>query len=238
MIKKHTSKLVRSFNLAITGIFTALKSERNMKIHIIAAILVFTLSLFFRLTQSEILFIALAVALVLITELFNTAIEKLGDAITKEKNELIKDAKDIAAGAVLVATIFAVVVGVVVFNTDAQNEMNLVIKVISESPIYIIFICIIVTSIVVILVKKMTKGTIQLKGGFPSLHTAIAFCIATGISLITKNIYASIFSLIIAALVGESRIETKIHSFLEVIFGAIFGVGIALLIFRLMEVIT
>jgi len=232
---KEKSQLVKSFNIAITGIFLVVKGERNMKIHIIAASLVLILSLFFRLSQSEMLFIILAIALVFITEIFNTAIEKLGDAITKEYNETIKAAKDISAGAVLVSTAFAVVVGIVVFNTKAQGEMNLVIQTLSRSPLYIIFICIIITGIMTIIIKRFTKGGTHLKGGFPSGHTAIAFSIATGIALVSKNVYASIFSYIMAGMMAESRIETKIHSFLEVIFGALLGVSVALLIFRVME---
>jgi len=237
MKKIKMSKLFKSFNIAITGIFSAIKSERNMKIHIIAAILVLIMSLFFKLTQSEFLFIALAVTLVFITEIFNTSIEKLGDAITKEKHEAIKIAKDISAGAVLIATTFAILVGVIVFNSKAQYEMESVIQIINNSPLYLIIFSVIITAISVIMIKKITKKGTHLKGGFPSGHSAIAFCLATGIAIISKNIYAAIFSFIIAAMVAESRIESKIHSFLEVIFGALLGITIALLVFRLLEVI-
>ncbi|MBN2852581.1 MAG: diacylglycerol kinase [Clostridia bacterium] len=237
MKKMRSSKLLKSFNIAITGLFSAIKSERNMKIHIIAALLVLIMSFFFKLTQSEFLFLSLAVALVFITEMFNTAIEKLGDAVTKEENAYIKTAKDISAGAVLVATAFAVLVGIVVFNKSAQSEMNVVIDVVRNSPLYLIILSVIITAISVVIIKKLTKGGTHLKGGFPSGHSAVAFCLATGITVITTNVYASIFSFLIAAMVAESRLETKIHSFLEVVFGALLGVTVALLLFRIMEVI-
>ncbi len=236
MNKIKGSKLLRSFNLAITGIFSAIKSERNMKIHIIAAILVLILSFFFRLTQSEFLFIALAVTLVFITEIFNTSIEKLGDAITKDHHEIIKIAKDISAGAVLVASSFAVLVGIVVFHKEAQSEMDFVINIISKSPLYLMILCLIITAIAVIIIKGITNKGTHLKGGFPSGHSAIAFSLATGIAIISKNIYIAILSFIIATMVAESRIETKVHSFLEVIFGALLGISIALVIFKLVEV--
>jgi len=237
MKKMNTSKLFKSFNIAITGIFSAIKSERNMKFHIIAAILVLVMSLFFKLTQSEFLFIALAITIVFITEIFNTSIEKLGDAITKENHELIKIAKDISAGAVLIAAAFAILVGIVVFNSKAQYEMESVIQIINNSPLYLIIFSVIITAISVIIIKQVTKKGTHLKGGFPSGHTAIAFCIATGIAIISKNIYVAIFSFVIATMVAESRIESKIHSFLEVIFGALLGIAIGLLVFRLLEVI-
>ncbi len=233
MKKIKESKLLKSFNLAITGIFSAIKSERNMKIHIIAALLVLILSFFFKLTQSEFLFIALAVVLVFITEIINTSIEKLGDAITKEHHEIIKIAKDIASGAVLIASSFAVLVGVVVFHKEAQSEMDVVINVISKSPLYLMLLSLIVTAIAVIIIKKITNKGTHLKGGFPSGHSALAFCLATGITIISKNIYVAILSLLIAIMVAESRIETRVHSFLEVIFGSLLGISIALVIFKL-----
>ncbi|MCK5811834.1 MAG: diacylglycerol kinase [Clostridiales bacterium] len=233
-IKK--SRLLKSFNIAITGIFSTIKSERNMKIHIITALLVLVLSFFFKLTQSEFLFIALAVALVFITEILNTSIEKLGDAITKEHNEIIKIAKDISSGAVLVASLFAILVGIVVFHKEAQSEMEVFISILSRSPLYLMLLALSITVIAVIVIKKITNKGTHLKGGFPSGHSALAFCVATGIAIISKNIYVAILSLLIASMVAESRIETKVHSFLEVIFGALLGISIALVVFKLVEV--
>ena len=92
------------------------KTERNMKIHLVVAVLVLTLSGFLRLAWAEFLWVALAIALVLVAEGFNTAIEKVVDLVSPDFHPLAGTAKDVAAGAVLVAAGFAVVVGVVIFG--------------------------------------------------------------------------------------------------------------------------
>ncbi|MCH2199979.1 MAG: diacylglycerol kinase family protein [Flavobacteriales bacterium] len=105
---------LKSFSHAFRGINSSLLSEHNMWIHMIAAVVVIFLGLFFNVTTTEWLILLLCIGVVLAAELFNTAIEELANAITKEQNEKIGRAKDVAAGAVLVVAITAAVVGILV----------------------------------------------------------------------------------------------------------------------------
>lgn len=107
--------LIDSFNNAINGIICAIKSERNMKIHICTAIVVFIMSIFFDLTKAEFLIVCISVAMVIVSELFNTAIEELVNMITTGYHPKVKIIKDVSAGAVLVSAFFAVIVGYFVF---------------------------------------------------------------------------------------------------------------------------
>jgi diacylglycerol kinase len=105
---------VKSFGPALNGV-RLLMNEHNAWIHLVAAIIVVVLGIVHGLSRFEWLWVVLAIALVFITEMINTAIEAVCDELTVAKRPLIKKAKDMAAGAVLLAAIFAVVVGFLVF---------------------------------------------------------------------------------------------------------------------------
>ena len=99
--------LLHSFNWAFEGVVHALRSERNMWIHFGVAVLVLVAALFFSLSRLEVIALFVAISFVLITEMINTAIEHVVDIATDEHDPRAKIAKDVAAGAVLVATVNA-----------------------------------------------------------------------------------------------------------------------------------
>ena len=92
-----------------------------MKIHIIMAILVVILGVFFKITKIEWIICIFAIVIVIAAELFNTAIETVVDMITTEKNEKAKIAKDVSAGAVLINAIGASIIGITIFMPKIYN---------------------------------------------------------------------------------------------------------------------
>ncbi|MCA6073668.1 diacylglycerol kinase [Fulvivirga sedimenti] len=106
---------LHSFRYAFQGIFQILMREPNARIHLAISFLVVILGFYFRISVSEWLFLLLAMCMVFCAEIFNTAIEYLCDRITLEQDEMIRNVKDLAAAAVLVAALFAVITGVLVF---------------------------------------------------------------------------------------------------------------------------
>ena len=120
-IKANIKRLINSFKYAFEGIFISFKKERNMKIHIIMAILVVILGMFFEITKIEWIICIFAIAIVIASELFNTAIETIVDMITTEKNEKAKIAKDVSAGAVLINAIGAAIIGITIFTPKIYN---------------------------------------------------------------------------------------------------------------------
>jgi diacylglycerol kinase len=108
---------LKSFGFAFSGIRSFFKLEFNAIIHLLAALVVIIAGLYFEFNQNEWLWIILAISLVVLTELFNTAIEQLCNLISEEKNPQIKIIKDISAAAVLVATIFAIVTAIIIFKS-------------------------------------------------------------------------------------------------------------------------
>lgn len=108
-------KLINSFKYAFEGIFAALKAEKNMKIHIIIMILVIILGIVLKISRIEWIICIILFGFVISLELVNTAIETTVDLITQEKNPKAKIAKDVAAGAVLIASITSAIIGLIIF---------------------------------------------------------------------------------------------------------------------------
>lgn len=115
MPKKKSALEKIGFRVAGNGIKTALKNELNLKIHLIAAAFVALAGFALEVSSTEWLFLIVAIMAVLVAELFNTAIEALGDVISTNRDPNIGFAKDAAAGAVLVAAIFAAITGLIIF---------------------------------------------------------------------------------------------------------------------------
>jgi|GEM_PF-48744 len=108
-------KLITSFSYAFDGLQYATRTQLNMKVHMLAAVLVAALTLCLPLSVPEVLFITAAVFIVIISELANTAIETVVDMISSDYHPLAKIAKDVAAAAVMVSAFFALITGVVIF---------------------------------------------------------------------------------------------------------------------------
>ena len=105
----------RSFRYAGAGIVSFLKAEHNARIHLVATLLVIAAGWAMKVTHGEAALLALAVGLVWITEIINTTIEKTMDFLSRDQHPEIKFIKDLAAGAVLVASITAIIIGSFIF---------------------------------------------------------------------------------------------------------------------------
>ncbi len=112
--KKNTFEKI-GFRFAWKGILTTVAQEYNLKIHLIVAALVVVTGLILEVSLTEWLFLVVAIMSVLVAELFNTAIETLCDIVSTKQEPSIGFVKDVAAGAVLVAAIFATIIGVIIF---------------------------------------------------------------------------------------------------------------------------
>lgn len=108
-------RLVRSFGYAINGIRTAIVKERNLQIHVGMAITAVLCGFIFQITKVEWLFIILAIGGTFTAEMMNSAIERVVDLSTEDFHPLARDAKDMAAGAVLLFALTSVVIGIVIF---------------------------------------------------------------------------------------------------------------------------
>lgn len=114
--KNTRERLIASFGYAFHGIWYALRTQRNLRIHLGIALLVMILGGVFRFSLLEFAVLLLVIAGVIITEMFNTAIELCVDLASPEYHSLARFAKDVAAGAVLITAIIAVIIGLFLFG--------------------------------------------------------------------------------------------------------------------------
>ena len=119
--KEKEKPLLKTLSYGFNGILYTLKHERNMVIHFLIMILVIIAGIVFKITFVEWGVCFVLFALVLSLELMNTALENVVDLVTEEKKPKAKVAKDASAGAVLVAAIFAVIIGISIFLPRLLN---------------------------------------------------------------------------------------------------------------------
>lgn len=109
-------KFLESLGYAVEGIAYCMNTQRNMKIHLVAAMIALLAGMMLHISRLELIMVIMAISMVFVCEIINTAVEKAVDATTQEYNPIAKIAKDVAAGAVLVAAINSVIVGLLVFG--------------------------------------------------------------------------------------------------------------------------
>jgi len=123
--EKHTFKaLRRSFKYALNGVFTALAICRNLKIHYFMAIMAIVAGFYFDIERLEFSVVLLAITLVVTLEMMNTALEKAVDLLTEKYHILALIAKDISAGAVLIASIIAFIIGALIFGPHLMEQFR------------------------------------------------------------------------------------------------------------------
>ncbi len=109
-------KFLIGFQYALRGVALAFISDRNIRVHVVIAFLTIAGSFYYNITSTEWCIVILCIGLVITTELVNTSIEDLVDLVTTEWKPLAGKVKDIAAGAVLVASIAALIIGLIIFR--------------------------------------------------------------------------------------------------------------------------
>lgn len=229
-------KMVESFNYAINGIIETVRTQRNMKIHIFAALCVLLACFLFDVSKIEFLILAITITLVLGAEIINTAIEATIDMSTNHYHPLAKIAKNASAGAVLVTAVNALLVGYIIFGDKISNLSYDVIHKVKESEPYMIFIALVFVVLATLIIKSIFGEGTPLRGGMPSGHSALSFSIATAISLITEEPICIVLSYLMALITAQSRVDSNVHSIWEVIVGALFGTLLTLLIFVIFKI--
>src|SRR5437870_8673271 len=148
--RRRAPSLLESFNYAFEGIIHVLRTQRNMRIHFLVAAVVLVVAFAAGVTNYELIALLLSIAFVLIAEMINTAVESAIDASTTSFDPHAKLAKDIAAGAVLIATVNAVAVGYIVFARRLSDPSSRLLARVRNAPIDLILIALALPPTVVI----------------------------------------------------------------------------------------
>jgi len=233
----RSPSILQSFNFAFEGIIHVLRTQRNLRIHFMIAAGVLVAALIVGVSRLELVVLLMAISFVLIAEMINSALEAGIDVATTSFDPLAKLAKDIAAGAVLIATVNAVVAGYLIFVDRIKDPSSRAIDRIRDAPTEITLIALVLTVIIVISAKAWTGRGRPLQGGLPSGHAAIAFAGWMAATYIlgdsTHWFLVSTLTFIMALLVAQTRIEAGIHSFVEVVSGGVLGALVTLVLFQL-----
>ena len=235
--RRRAPSILESFNFAFEGIIHVLRTQRNMRIHFAVAAVVLVAALAVGVEKLELIVLMLAIAFVLITEMVNTAVEGAIDVATTSFDPMAKLAKDIAAGAVLIASAVAVAVGYLVFSGRVASSRSRLLDRLSNAPAELTLLALVLTILVVIATKALTGRGTPLRGGLPSGHAAIAFAGWMAITLALhdsgRRFLVSSIALIMALLVVQTRVESGVHTALEALYGALLGALVTLAVFQL-----
>jgi diacylglycerol kinase (ATP) len=224
-----------SVNYAFEGVIHVLRTQRNMRIHFLVAVAVLVAAIAIGVSRIELIALMISIAFVLIAEMINTAIEGTIDVSTTSFDPNAKLAKDIAAGAVLIATVNAIVIGYLVFSEAIQDRSSRLLEQLADAPAKLTLIALVLSVLIVIFTKAVTHRGTPLRGGLPSGHAALAFAGWMALTLFVEQqrFLVSSIGLVLALLVAQTRVESGIHSGLEVLYGATLGALTTLVLFQL-----
>ena len=235
MSARRAPTIFDSFNYAFEGIIHVLRTQRNMRIHFAVAFVVLVAALIVNVTKLELIALLISITFVLIAEMLNTGIEAAIDIATTSFDPMAKIAKDIAAGAVLIATVNAILVGYLVFAGKVADRSSNLLDRLREAPAELTLVALALTVIVVIATKAYTGSGTPLRGGLPSGHAALAFAGWMAVTYVAgsgERFVVSSVALIMALLVAQTRVESGVHSALEVTYGALVGALATLVVFQ------
>lgn len=217
---------------ATEGILHAAKNQRHLKFHLLAAFSVLLCCFFIGLDKYEFAVIALVTIVVIVAEMFNSALETAVDLITRDYDPLARAAKDISAGAVLVSAVGALVIGYLILGPHLVMIGKGFYRIPRYAPGNIAALALIMIMLIVILIKAYCGTGHPLRGGFPSGHSASAFSLWVSLVHLTVNPWFIGLGLLGAISVAASRLRLKIHTWRDVFFGAVLGSAVTLALFR------
>ncbi len=221
------------FKYAQEGILHCFRTQPHMRFHFYTLVLALLSGLLLNLDNRDMLVILFAMTLVISSEMFNTAIEAVVDMVTESYSPIAKLAKDVSAGAVLLAAMNACIAGVLIFfgNNNLDRIQYRIHENMTPDIFKVIVISIVLLTLIVIITKLRSNTGTPWKGGIVSGHSAIGFLFATIILFTTKSTVVAVLAVMLAVLVAQSRVQAGIHSMREVAVGAVLAIFLTSLIY-------
>lgn len=230
--------IVGPFRVAFEGIVHTFRTQRHMRIHLYVTLVIVLGAMVMNLRLRYILMLMFIITFVLVAEMFNSAIEATVDLVSDKYHPLAKFAKDISAGAVLITTIMAIIVGSMIAIGEDQWErirISLTSESIGATFIQRMLAGAFLVFVIVVVGKGLGKHGEVTKGGLVSGHAAYGFFAATSVFYLTDNLTVGAIAVLLAIMVAQSRWEAKIHSIFELTLGATVGVILGLLCFGISQ---
>ena len=226
-------KWIKSANHAIDGILHAAKTQRHMRYHLYASVIILITAFVLGVRGTDFVLLVTLATLVISVEMINTSVEIITDILFKEYDPRAKAIKDTAAGAVLITAIGAVLIGYILLFEPARDFFHEGLVIAKRSEPDIAVVALVVVLILVVITKSLLGKGAPLRGGMPSGHAAVSFSIWIAVTLLTESFIASMLVLIMAVSIAQSRVDVGIHKPREVVFGALLGIIVTFLLFKI-----
>ena len=223
---------------AVNGIVYCATTQTNIKKQLLLGTIVMILSLFYNFTTAEFLCLTFAVFFVIFSEMINTAIETMVDLMVDVFHPKAKIAKDVGAGAVVLAAINAIIVAYFLFFREGRLTQisDSIFSQMVSSPSHLAFVAIILTAIAVLVAKAEVKAKEMITGRksrfIPSGQSALAFAILTAIWINSRDPLIVSMALALSILIVGNRMNDS-RTFAETLFGSFMGVLIVVLVYGL-----
>lgn len=234
--KMKNNNFLEACQNALDGIIYAITTQSNIKKQLVIAVIVMLVSLFFNLNKAEFLCLMFTVVLIIVAEMFNTAIETVVDLYTDLYHPKAKIAKDVGAGAVVISAINAIIVAYFLFFEKISDVGLQFIDIVVKSPVHLAFVAVLLTVIAIVTLKAASttnKHKLVKENFMPSGQTAVAFAALTLIWMTSRNVVIFTLSLVLALIVAINRYENKKRTVPEIIVGACVGVLVVILLYGL-----
>jgi diacylglycerol kinase (ATP) len=212
-----------SINNAIEGIIHAARTQSHIRLHLFATCILLLICFTLGIKTNEFMLLTILAAIVVVSEMLNSAIEVTVDIASPHHSELARIAKDIAAGAVLIAACVALIVGIFIFYPYVQTFYKEGIVIASHGFLELFLGSMIIVLIAVIMIKAYVGNGHPLRGGMPSGHASLAFTLWVNLVYIFQNPIVTGVSLAGAVILSVSRVTRKIHSPYEIFVGISLG---------------
>ena len=232
-------KGLSGFKYAQEGILHCFRTQPHMRFHFYIMVAVLLSGLLLDLNNRDMLVLVFAITLVIVAEMFNTAIEAVVDMVTDNYSQAAKLVKDVTAGAVLLASMNAIIAGILIFfgqqrldeiQKGFQKEIQSDVTKVTQ----VIVVGIVLLTLIVIISKLLSGTGSPWHGGIISGHSAIGFLLAMTIVFTAHNPVAAFLAILLAILVAQSRVEAGIHTIQEVVLGAVLAILLTSLVYWVM----
>ena len=223
---------LNGFKYAMEGVAHVFRTQRHMRFHFLVLVLVLLVSLVSQRNRVEVMVLLFTVTLVLMAEMFNTAVEAVVDLVTQSYHPLAKFAKDIAAGAVLITVVNAFIVGFLLFFGGSDwPDINLPLGQAEPKWQTVVVVAAVLLGVLTIMWKVGGRKGKLWKGGVASAHTAVGFFGCVTVLFLSQNAAVAAITFLMAVLIGQSRVEARIHTVREVITGALLAIVVSVAVY-------
>jgi len=219
--------LLDSARYAIEGLAHVLHRDWHMRLLFLIGAIVLLFSAVVRVTRVELVLLCVAITLVVLAEVLNSAIESVVDLVSPEYHPLAKVAKDLGGAGVLVAIAMGLLITAGVFiNADVLDALRGAAQREAPHPLHVLLVGTVTVVVAVILGKVWGQRGTLTRGGAISAHSAVAFFCFVSIWFLTPDVITRLLGFGLAVLVAQSRVDAGIHTVREVLIGA----GVALVV--------